>query len=124
MKNDVLTIFNYDVNLYALVIGLIFILLLIGIWRANRANDIEFDCIDLITSVDQTTGKNVASMTKILQLVGAISGTFIVIKLTLQNSLTWDIFATYLTYVASTDGFSKFMLAKYGVLNQPKPPEN
>jgi hypothetical protein len=54
------------------------------------------------------------SATKILQLVGGFVGTFIVIKLTLQGQLDWDIFAIYLGYVASIDGFSKLVMAKYG----------
>ena len=54
------------------------------------------------------------STTKILQLVGGVVGTFIIIKVTLQGTLTWDLFAIYLSYVASIDGFSKLIMAKYG----------
>jgi hypothetical protein len=88
------------------------------LWAFKRASsDDRIDWIDTITSVNQVTGRVEASITKILQIVGGITGTFIVTKLTLQNAMTWDIFAIYLAYVASIDGFSKFILAKYGVTN-------
>jgi hypothetical protein len=54
------------------------------------------------------------SATKVLQLVGGVVGTWIIVQVTLRGELTWDLFAIYLSYVASIDGFSKFIMAKYG----------
>lgn len=53
------------------------------------------------------------STTKILQLVGGVTSTWIVVKLTLTTGINWDIFAIYLAYVASVEGFSKVISAKY-----------
>ena len=80
---------------------------LVAVYRAQKAN--RFDWMDMITR-DGTK----VSATKMLQLVGGVVGTWIVVKLTLQGNLDWDIFAIYLSYVASIDGFSKFITAKYG----------
>jgi hypothetical protein len=81
----------------------------------------------MITENNQITGKTQASLTKILQLIGGITATFIVIKMVLTRTLTWDIFAIYLAYVASVDSFNRFLLAKYGIkLTGPlsNPPNN
>ena len=106
-KASMVTLFGVTFNIYAAVLILIFTVFLIAIYRAQRAH--RFDWMDMITR-DGTK----ISATKILQLVGGIVGTFIVIKLTLQGQLDWDIFAIYLGYVASIDGFSKLVMAKYG----------
>ena len=37
-----------------------------------------------------------------------------------KNNISFEIFAAYLTYVASIEGFSKFMLAKYGVRGEDR----
>lgn len=106
-------IFGYDINVFASIVIGLFVMILIGLWKAH--DDDRVDWIDAITSVEQATGKIKVSVTKILQIVGGIVGTFVVVKMTMQNVMTWDIFAIYLTYVASIDGFSRFILAKYGV---------
>ena len=120
IMNDqsMIEIMGHGINVYGLIAGLMITLLIIALMRANASKTIRFNWIDLVTSVDQPTGQVKASLTKILQMVGGATGTFIVIKLTLQNNINFDIFATYLAYVASIEGFSKFMLAKYGVMQQ------
>lgn len=106
-KASMVTLFGVTFNIYAAILIVIFAVFLIAVYRAQRAH--RFDWMDMITR-DGTK----ISATKILQLVGGIVGTFIVIKLTLQGQLDWDIFAIYLGYVASIDGFSKLVMAKYG----------
>jgi hypothetical protein len=54
------------------------------------------------------------SLTKILQLVGGITATWVVIKFTLMNQLNDSLFGLYLAYVAGVEGYSKFVAAKYG----------
>ena len=98
-KASMVTLFGVTFNIYAAILIVIFTVFLIAIYRAQRAH--RFDWMDMITR-DGTK----ISATKILQLVGGIVVTFIVIKLTLQGQLDWDIFAIYLGYVASIDGFS------------------
>lgn len=110
-----MTIFGFTFNAYAIIALVLLVGFIILIYRANADPKTDFDWMDLVTAVDQQTGKVQASATKLLQLIGGATGTFIVIKLTLQNNITFDIFSIYLAYVASIDGFSRFMLAKYGV---------
>ena len=112
---SMITMFGYSINIYAIIVGILFLFFLRAVLKANKDPENDFDWIDLVMSIDQATGERKASVTKILQLVGGGAGTFIVIKLALQNNISFDIFAAYLAYVASIEGFSKFMIAKYGV---------
>ena len=105
---------------YGLVVVFLLLFLFYGLWKLGKSKDSSFDWEDLICNTDIVTGKKTASVTKILQLTGGVTGTFVVVKLTLTNSLTWDIFITYLGYVASIDGFSKYLLARYGVQDKNK----
>ena len=112
-----ISLFGHTFNIYATMILVIFALIIYGLDKARRSKKIDW--IDMITSTDQATGEVQASTPKILQIIGGITGTFIVTKLTLQNNINWDIFAIYLAYVSGVDGFSRFMLAKYGVQTPP-----
>jgi hypothetical protein len=118
-------IFGYFLNVYALGALLLFGLFLFAFYQAHKKKKLNWT--DLICS-----GKTVKT-TKLLQLIGGLTATFVVTKLAIQNSLTWDIFAIYLAYAASVEGFEKFILAKYGInspqktlpvvpINQPGPP--
>jgi hypothetical protein len=99
---------NFVVNFYAISILVVIILFLYALWKEQRSK--RLDWLDMLTR-DGTK----VSTTKILQLIGGVVGTWIIIQITLQDKLTWDLFAIYLTYVASIDGYSKFIMAKYGV---------
>lgn len=114
-EQSMITLFGITFNIYAVLIATLILVVLYAIRRAQKDPTSDFDWADLFTSTDQASGKRKASVTKILQIVGGITSTFIVIKLTLQNNIEFEIFATYLAYVASIEGFSKFMIAKYGV---------
>lgn len=109
---------------YGVVAVLLLLFLFYGLWRLGNREDSSFDWEDLICNTDIVTGKKTASVTKILQLTGGVAATFVVVKLTLTNSLTWDIFVTYLAYVASIDGFSKYLMARYGVQKKDDKDEN
>jgi hypothetical protein len=100
-------ILGYDVNIYATILLMLLAIFLFALWRAQRAN--KLDWLDMLTR-DGTK----VSATKVLQLVGGVVGTWIIVQVTLRGELTWDLFAIYLSYVASIDGFSKFIMAKYG----------
>ena len=67
------------------------------------------------TGLVTAKGTNFVSLTKVIQLVGGTVSSWIVIKLTIQEKLTWDIFSLYLTYCAGTEGFSKYLTAKYNI---------
>ncbi len=102
-------IFNfmgYEINLMAVSVALLIIGVLILFWRIQRTEKLDF--ADMITK----DGRAV-SLTKVLQLVGGITATWIMIKLTLTGGLTEALFGLYLTYVGAIEGYSKFVAAKY-----------
>lgn len=80
----------------------------------------DVDWLDLIT--DKNT-KHV-SLSKTIQLVGATISSWVVIKLTLQEKLTWDLFSLYLMYCAGTEGYSKYLSSKYGFTSKDKSDKN
>jgi hypothetical protein len=118
-QTSMINIFGHEINVYATMLITAFILFIYAVYRANKDQTNVFEWTDMITGINQTTGKREASTSKLLQLVGGITATFIVVKLTIQGTINWDIFAVYLGYVASVDSFSRFILAKYGVKGQP-----
>lgn len=107
----------FSLNIYGLIIILIFLVIAYCVWHAHATDD-HFDWTDTIKSVDQVTGREKVSATKVLQMLGGITATFVVIKLTIQAALTTEIFVIYLIYVAAVDGFADFILARYGVQNK------
>lgn len=87
----------------ALMIGVIFFLF----YRIQKSEKLDF--ADMITK----DGRAV-SLTKVLQLIGGMTATWIMIKLTLTGGLTEALLGLYLTYVGAIEGYSKFISAKYG----------
>lgn len=102
----VLNVLGYDLNLGALSVALLIVGVLYLFWRIQRTEKLDF--ADLITK----DGRSV-SLTKVLQLVGGVTATWIMIKLTLTGGLTEALFGLYLTYVGAIEGYSKFVSAKY-----------
>lgn len=100
-----------DMDLMSFVIVLMFLSFIIMFWKAQAESKLNW--IDLI----RKPGVEVISLTKLIQLVGAMIATWIMVKMTIDNKITWDIFAIYLAYVGSVEGFSKFITAKYGMPN-------
>jgi hypothetical protein len=110
--------FGYTFNFYGLFILSLLLFFIFMLWRAQRNQ--RLDWVDIITH----RGSNIVSLTKVLQLVGGVVGTWIVVQLTLQDQMTWEILAIYLAYVASIEGYSKFITAKYGLFGEKRPQEN
>lgn len=81
-------------------------LILITLWRIQRSQ--KLDLTDMITK----NGKSV-SLTKVLQLVGGITATWVIVTLTMNNTLSEAVFGLYLTYIGGVEGYSKFISAKY-----------
>ena len=75
----------------------------------NTVRSSDFEWLDLISSGGHL------SLTKTLNMIGGLIGSFIVIKMTLQSTLTPEIFLIYLAYCAGTEGFSKYLSAKYAI---------
>lgn len=87
---------------------LLLILFTLALWLYFHVKrDITASPIDLITNPDGRL-----SAAKIGQFIGMIVSTWVVVKMTGQQTLTFDIFAIYLTYIAATDGFTKFLRFK------------
>jgi hypothetical protein len=101
-----ISLFGYAFDLVAIVIVLAIVGLMFLFYRIQKSDKLDF--ADLITKDGRTV-----SLTKVLQLVGGVTATWVIIKMTLIGTLGMDMFAVYLTYVASIEGFSKFMAAKY-----------
>lgn len=95
-------------DMYALLIGVILLFIAYLLFGANRVG--KLDWTDLITSKNS----NKVSLTKLLQLIGGITATWIMIYITMHSALTPELFLTYLVYVGAIDGWSKFVAAKYG----------
>lgn len=87
-------------------------------WVFVRANNSgKLDWTDLVTA----KGGNKVSATKLLQLLGGFTATWVVIYQTTTQQLSTELFFAYLLYVASIEGYSKFMAARYGVNNNEPP---
>lgn len=102
----ILDAFGYSINLMSVMIVLLLVGLITLFVRIQLSEKLDF--ADMLTK----DGKAV-SLTKVLQLVGGVTATWVIIKTTLTGDLGMDIFASYLAYVASIEGFSKFVAAKY-----------
>lgn len=105
-------VFLKDMDLMSFVIIMMFMSFIVMFWKAQAQSQLNW--IDLI----RKPGVSAISLTKLIQLVGAMIATWIMVKLTMDNKITWDIFAIYLAYVGSVEGFSKFITAKYGMPSQ------
>lgn len=99
-------LFGYNINISAMAIATAMLVVLFLFWRIQRTNKLDF--ADMITKDGRTV-----SLTKVLQLVGGVTSTWIMIKLTLQGGLTEALFGLYLAYVGAIEGYSKFVSAKY-----------
>lgn len=106
LTSTTLTLFGFSLNLPAATIGALVIGMLFLFYRIQKSEKLDFS--DMITK----DGRSV-SLTKVLQLIGGLTSTWIMIKLTLTNGLTEALFGLYLTYVGAIEGYSKFVAAKY-----------
>jgi len=101
------SVYGYNINLIAVMIFVAIFGVLVMFYNIQKSSKLDF--ADMLTK----DGKAV-SLTKVLQLVGGITATWIMIKLTLTGGLTEALFGLYLTYVGAIEGYSKFVAAKYG----------
>lgn len=106
------TVFLTNLDLMSFTVIMMFLSFIVMFWRAQAKNQLNW--IDLI----RKPGSDVISLTKLIQLFGGMIATWIMVKLTMDNKVTWDLFAIYLAYVGSVEGYSKFVSAKYGMPNK------
>lgn len=100
------TMYGMTINMMTVAAALLVLGLLFLFYRIQKTDKLDF--ADMITK----DGKAV-SLTKVLQLVGGVTSTWIMIKLTITGGLTEALFGLYLTYVGAIEGYSKFVAAKY-----------
>ena len=106
------TVLFKDMDLMSLTIIMMFVSFIIMFWRAQVKDQLNW--IDLI----RKPGVKEISLTKVIQLLGAMVATWIMVKMAFSDKMSWDLLATYLAYVGSVEGYSKFVSAKYGT-SQP-----
>lgn len=121
-----ITLFGFTFNMMGIAIALLVLAIFFLFYRIQKSEKLDF--ADMITK----DGRAV-SLTKVLQLVGGATATWIMIKLTLTGGLTEALFGLYLTYVGAIEGYSKFVAAKYNyseksvkdaVVGDTKPPKD
>lgn len=76
--------------------------------RAHKVGTLVWT--DLITR----TGTKRVSLSKLLQLIGGITVTWVVIYMTTASTISADILLCYLAYVGGIEGWSKYLIARYG----------
>ena len=114
LLDNIQTLIFKDMDLMSFVIISMFLSFIVMFWRAQAMSKLNW--IDFI----RKPGSQVISLTKLIQLLGAMVATWIMVKMAMSDKITWDLLATYLAYVGSVEGYSKVVSAKYGN-NQPKP---
>jgi hypothetical protein len=103
----ILDIMGYSINLTSVMVVCLILGILFLFYRIQVTDKLDF--ADMLTK----NGRSV-SLTKVLQLVGGMTATWIMIKLTIAGGLTETILGIYLAYVGGIEGYSKFVSAKYG----------
>ena len=85
--------------------------ILFFMWHVQKSG--KLDLTDMLTK----NGKSV-SLTKVLQLLGGVTATLVIMYLTMNHTLTEAIFGLYLAYIGGVEGYSKFVAAKYNYNEQ------
>lgn len=102
----IINAFGYSINLATVLVALLIIGVVYGIYKVQSSTRLDF--ADMVTR----DGSKV-SLSKFLQLIGGLACTWFILKTGLNGTLSEGIFGIYLTFIASIEGFSKFMTAKY-----------
>jgi hypothetical protein len=92
---------------FGIILMFIFLFFIIAFWRAQKEEKLDW------TDIIKAKGTNSVSLTKLLNFIGGIVGTWIVIKLTLTGKITWEIFGLYLLYVGSIEAYSKYTAGRF-----------
>lgn len=103
---------------FGFILMFIFLFFMVAFWRAQKSQ--RLDWTDIITA----KGSNSVSLTKLLNFIGGIVGTWIVIKLTMTGKISWEIFGLYLMYVGSIEAYSKYAAGKFNSTSNGYRPNN
>lgn len=96
----------FKVDLLTISVLSICLLIVALFWQAARKG---LSCLDLIT--DKGSGK--MSLTKVMNLLGGVIGSWAVMRQAVDGKLTWDLLMVFLAYCAGTHGFSTWLQAKH-----------
>lgn len=114
VETTVATTVNVSAEITSTVIlvgfGILLLAIIIALYLANRDPDNSWHWLHLI---QDNTGKS--SLSKFLQFLGGITGTFVIIFQVAKNSLSVEMFSVYLFALGVSEAFSKFVSAKYGI---------
>lgn len=100
------------INPWLLVLSLLAFVFVFLAYQTNKTERLNW--ADMLT-VDGPGNR--VSLTKVLQLVGGVVGTWFIIQTTIANGMNSDYFMIYLAYVGAIEGWSKFVAMRYGGLN-------
>lgn len=121
VSSSFITVYGINVNYMAVLLGIVLLGIFFLFYRIQKSDKLDF--ADLITK-----DGSAVSLTKVLQLLGGLTATWIMIKLTITGGLTEALFGLYLTYVGAIEGYSKFVAAKYNYneksVKTPAPPKD
>lgn len=90
---------------YGFLIAIILFIIAIILISINTKS--KFSLIDMLSNPDGS-----ASLTRILQFSAGVTGTWVIIKLTLAGTLSYDMFGIYLAAMGISEGFTKWIQAK------------
>lgn len=85
------------------------IILSIILYNAHKNSESPFNVFDYF--VDPATGKT--SISRTLQMLAGITSTWVVVKLTVAGSLTTEMFFAYMAAMGISEGWSKYIGAKF-----------
>lgn len=99
------------------VIGFVLVLLLLlyGLYKNNTDEKCPWEWWHLVSD---RQGKG--SLTRVLQLLGGITATFVIVYQTLNTTVTTELFAVYLAALGVSEGFSKWLQHRYSGSEQSK----
>lgn len=104
---------NFTLSLTHIIIFFFMAFIIHVIVAENKSNNIRW--LDMLSHVDANGNYSKSiSLSKLLQMVGGITGTWVIIVYTIKLSLTAEMFFTYLAYVGGVEGWSKFVNLRYG----------
>ena len=93
----------YTPNLLMIMIGMVMI------YYFNKNENTPFNAYDYL--IDPITNK--ASISRTLQMIAGLTGTWVITIMASNKTLTVDFFSMYLVAMGLSEAFGKFLGAKY-----------
>ena len=95
---------------YGFILAIVVFIIAVIVVSKNPKS--KFSILDLISNADGS-----ASLTRILQFSAGVTGTWVIIKLTLAGTLSYDMFGIYLAAMGISEGFTKWVQLKKDATN-------